>query len=127
MRGESIEDKVKKFQNAFGQSTNETYPSNHACSPTKTLRRTLIDEEYMELKDAIKNGTDEEVLKEICDLVYVAVGYATTYGWNFDCAFNRTHISNLSKLGDDGKPVYREDGKVSKSSNYKTPKMVDLV
>ena len=50
MRGESIEDKVKKFQNAFGQSTNETYPSNHACSPTKTLRRTLIDEEYMELE-----------------------------------------------------------------------------
>ena len=66
-------------------------------------------------------------LHQLCDLVYVAVGFADTFGWNFDVAFNRVHASNMSKLEENGKPIYREDGKIMKSSMYKEPYLEDLV
>ena len=91
------------------------------------LRKALIKEEYEEVMDAIENKKPEDILKELCDLVYVCVGFATTYGWNFDVAFNRVHYSNLSKLDENGKPILREDGKVLKSKKYKPPTMEGLV
>ena len=77
--------------------------------------------------DAIKSKNDDEVLKELCDLVYVCVGFAVTYGWAFDTAFNRVHTSNMSKLDKDGNAIFREDGKVIKSDCYEPPKLKDLV
>lgn len=67
------------------------------------------------------------LLKELCDLQYVLSGFAVTFGLPFDEAFQRVHESNMSKLGPDGKPVYREDGKVMKGPNYKKPDLTDLV
>lgn len=67
------------------------------------------------------------LLKELCDLQYVLSGFAVTFGLPFDEAFRRVHESNMSKLGPDGKPVYREDGKVMKGPNYKEPNLTDLV
>jgi len=68
-----------------------------------------------------------EALKELADLVYVCYQYAENIGWDLDAALDRVHRSNLSKLDDDDKPIYREDGKVLKGPNYKPPNLKDLV
>ena len=69
----------------------------------------------------------EECLKELGDLVYVCYQYAANMGWDLDRALERIHESNLSKLDEDGKPIKREDGKVLKGPNYKTPTLNDLI
>ena len=68
----------------------------------------------------------EATLKELADLVYVCYQYAENMGWFLDEALDRVHKSNMSKLGEDGKPIYREDGKVLKGPNYKPPNLEDL-
>ena len=97
------------------------------------MQRTLIVEEFKEFLDAENqllmgftiNATD--CLKELADLVYVCYQYAENLGWNLDEALDRVHQSNLSKLDDNGEPIFREDGKVLKSSNYQPPTLTDLV
>jgi predicted HAD superfamily Cof-like phosphohydrolase len=91
------------------------------------LRIKLIQEEFAEVMDAVYYKKDEaSILKELCDLVYVCVGFADTFGWNFDVAFNRVHASNMSKLGKDSKPLYRNDGKILKSDQYREPSLKNL-
>lgn len=82
------------------------------------LRLKLISEEYKEVCDAFAIGTRHEVAKELCDLLYVTYGTLITFGMNPDKCFECVHNSNMTKLGKDGKPVYREDGKVIKSDQY---------
>ena len=77
------------------------------------------------IKGFVVNATD--TLKELADLVYVCYQYAENLGWDLDEALNRVHRSNMSKLGEDGEPVYREDGKVLKGPNYQPPNLSDLV
>lgn len=111
------------------------------------MRLCLIREEAEEVEDAVCLLADkvfnaellgidmtEEIkaakaalLKELCDLQYVLSGFAVTFGLPLDEAFKRVHESNMSKLGLDGKPIYREDGKVLKGPNYKKPDLSDLV
>ena len=127
-KSETLQDKLQTFNRTFKHPLGLRYPSPSAMvDGEKNLRRSLIQEEFKELMYAISNEEDDEVLKELCDLVYVCVGFAVTYGWSFDTAFNRVHESNMSKLDAEGNPVYREDGKVVKSDCYKPPKLVDLV
>jgi predicted HAD superfamily Cof-like phosphohydrolase len=93
----------------------------------------LIVEEFKEFLEAenqlltgfVVNATD--TLKELADLVYVCYQYAENLDWDLDEALNRVHRSNMSKLGEDGEPVYREDGKVLKGPNYQPPNLSDLV
>ena len=112
-----------------------------------SMRLCLIREEAEEVEDAVCLLADkvfnaellgidmaEEIkaakaalLKELCDLQYVLSGFAVTFGLPFDEAFKRVHESNMSKLGPDGKPIYRDDGKVLKGPNYKKPDLSDLV
>ena len=68
-----------------------------------------------------------DTLKELADLVYVCYQYAENMGWNLDEAMNRVHTSNMSKLDEEGNPIYREDGKVLKGPNYKPPTLTDLI
>lgn len=68
-----------------------------------------------------------EVLKELCDIVFVCFQFAACYGLGLDQAMERVYESNMSKLDDDGKPMYRSDGKVLKGPNYEPPKLDDLV
>jgi len=97
------------------------------------MQRTLIVEEFKEFLDAENqlimglrvNAAD--CLKELADLVYVCYQYAENLGWDLDEALNRVHQSNMSKLGEDGQPIRREDGKVLKGPNYKPPTLTDLV
>jgi predicted HAD superfamily Cof-like phosphohydrolase len=97
------------------------------------MQRTLIVEEFKEFLDSENqlimglrmNAAD--CLKELADLVYVCYQYAENLGWDLDEALNRVHLSNMSKLGEDGNPIRREDGKVLKGPNYKPPTLTDLV
>ena len=68
-----------------------------------------------------------ECLKELADLVYVCYQYAENQGWDLDEALDRVHKSNMSKLDEDGKPIFRKDGKVLKGPNYASPNLEDLV
>ena len=65
--------------------------------------------------------------KELADIVFVCYQFAAAFGLDLDTAMQRVFESNMSKLGDDGKPIYREDGKVLKGPNYYKPTLVDLV
>jgi predicted HAD superfamily Cof-like phosphohydrolase len=97
------------------------------------MQRTLIVEEFKEFLDAENqlllgftvNAAD--CLKELADLVYVCYQYAENLGWDLDEALDRVHRSNMSKLDDNGQPIYRPDGKVLKGPNYQPPNLNDLV
>jgi predicted HAD superfamily Cof-like phosphohydrolase len=90
----------------------------------ESLRFSLVSEEFLEFEAA---KDKENLLKELADLVYVTYGYAATFGLDLDEAVSRIHISNLSKLDDDGKPVKNDVGKVVKGPNYKPPYLGDLL
>ena len=117
------------FRKLMGQTINHFGPS------ILNLQQHLISEEYEEFLEAhceaneyIQNKRSREAcLKELADLVYVAYQYAATAGWDLDEALTRVHISNLSKLDDNLRPIKREDGKVIKGPNYKKPSLIDLV
>ena len=97
------------------------------------MQRNLIIEEFKEFLEAegmlFRESLQlhEEAIKELSDLVYVCYQYAANMGWDLDEALRRVHESNMSKLDTGGKPIYREDGKVLKSKNYKPPTLTDLV
>lgn len=85
------------------------------------LRDKLISEETYEVSKAILNNEGlDQVAKELCDLLYVTYGTILTYGLQdkIEQCFDEVHRSNMSKLGKDGKPIYREDGKLLKGDNY---------
>jgi NTP pyrophosphatase (non-canonical NTP hydrolase) len=117
---------AEEFRKSF-QVRNSTTPAS------RTLQRRLIVEEFKEFLDAENQlimgltVNSAECLKELADLVYVAYQYAENLGWNLDEALDRVHKSNLSKLDENGKPIYREDGKVLKGPNYQPPNLTDLV
>ena len=105
-----------------------------ATRATRAVQKDLIVEEFKEFLEAegmlFRHGRNvkEECLKELADLVYVCYQYAANMNWFLDAALDRVHESNLSKLGEDGKPIRREkDGKVLKGPNYKPPDLSDLV
>ena len=106
---------------------------NSTTPASRTLQRRLIVEEFKEFLDAENQlimgltVNAAECLKELADLVYVCYQYAANLGWDLDEALDRVHQSNLSKLDDNGNPIYREDGKVLKGPNYQPPNLNDLV
>jgi len=95
------------------------------------FRQKLIDEEVFELDEAWNNepyrGWEEAIVKELVDVLYVTYGTLAAMGIDANEAFKRVHESNMSKLGDDGFPIRRHDGKVLKGPNYKEPNLSDLV
>ena len=135
-----------EFITAMGQDKNVELDKYDDLDVLR-LRMSLLREELREveeeagnIEDVIYQGVIEgevsqedlkrvkaALLKELCDLQYVLSGFAVTFGLLFDEAFQRVHESNMSKLGTDGKPIYREDGKVLKGPNYKKPDLSDLV
>jgi NTP pyrophosphatase (non-canonical NTP hydrolase) len=85
----------------------------------------LIAEEYKEFRHAVVAETYEEELKELADLVYVAFQYAENMEWDLEEALDRVHKSNMSKLGVNGEPIRRRDGKIMKGPNYEPPNLSD--
>ena len=126
-------DAVKAFTLAMGQPVGEDIQALENAELLE-MRVDLTDEEVEEVlkelpMDYRPGGArmDKAALtKELADLLYVTYGMAVTFGLPIDEVFERVHQSNMSKLGDDGKPIYREDGKVLKGPNYQPPTLEDL-
>ena len=112
-------DKVREFMMSFEQDvkTQPQFPDQQ----TVDLRVSLIKEELDELIEGVSNKDIVEVADALTDLLYVVYGTGHAFGINLDRCFDIVHGSNMSKLGEDGKPIYREDGKVLKGPNYYAP------
>jgi len=125
MKKSFLSDQAKEFRSKYNLK------NSHDRS-TRDVQKKLIVEEFKEFLEAegflFMHGKNhqEHALKELADLVYVCYQYAENMGWFLDEALDRVHKSNLSKLDEEGNPIYREDGKVLKGPNYKPPTLEDL-
>lgn len=118
-------DMVREFAIAMDHPLDERWKFNREL---EDLRYRLVAEEFGEFSDESDAGNrPAAMLSELADIVYVVYGYAATFGWNLDVAVRRIHTANMSKLGSDGKPLYRPDGKVLKGPNYTKANLSDLV
>ena len=121
-----LSSQAQEFREAYQIANSHTHQ-------VRTRQRNLITEEFKEFLEAeaqlylTSSKVKEDCLKELADLVYVCYQYAANMGWDLDEAMHRVHESNMSKLGEDGKPIYRKDGKVLKGPNYQPPNLADLV
>ena len=113
------------FMNAFGQEvlTEPTCPSPELAK----LRLELIREEVEELNVGIEGMDIVEIADALTDILYVVYGAGHAFGIDLDECYREVHRSNMSKLGEDGKPIYREDGKVLKGPNYFHPNLKDIL
>ena len=117
--------KVKVFMETFGQ---EVKPKAAFPDPKiQTLRYDLIREELDELKVALDQKNLKEVADALTDILYVTYGAGHAFGIDLDKCFNEVQQSNMSKLGEDGKPIYNEHGKVMKGPNYFQPNLQKFV
>ena len=112
-------EKVGLFMKTFGQEI-KTKPGL-SSDKINELRVSLINEELEEFKEAIKNSDLKEVADALTDILYVAYGAGHAFGINLDKCFDEVQESNMSKLGDDGKPIYNDAGKVMKGPKYFKP------
>ena len=117
--------KVGIFMKTFGQEVKNT-PSFSSDKINK-LRIDLIKEELDELTESIKNKDLLEVADALTDILYVTYGAGHAFGINLDKCFDEVQGSNMSILGNDGKPIYNEEGKVMKGPNYFKPDLSKFV
>jgi predicted HAD superfamily Cof-like phosphohydrolase len=112
---------VKTFMKTFGQETKvkAEFPKEKIVK----LRYDLIHEELKELQNAMETRNLKEIADALTDLLYVTYGAGHAYGINLDKCFAEVQRSNMSKLGQDGKPIYNEKGKVMKGPNYFEPNL----
>ena len=118
-------DKVGTFMKTFGQEV-KTKPS-FSTDKINKLRLDLIKEELTELTEAMNNKDLLEVADALTDILYVTYGAGHAFGINLDKCFEEVQNSNMSKLGDNGKPIYNESGKVMKGPNYFKPDLSKFV
>ena len=116
---------VKKFMQTFGQEVQ--FKASFPNVKIQDLRLKLIEEELSELKNAIKNKDIVEVADALTDILYVTYGAGHAFGINLDQCFKEVQESNMSKLDENGKPIYNENGKVLKGPNYKEPDLKKIV
>tara|TARA_A100001011_G_scaffold321791_1_gene342876 strand:+ start:822 stop:1193 length:372 start_codon:yes stop_codon:yes gene_type:complete len=112
-------EKVGLFMKTFGQDVKNK--PGFSSEKINNLRISLINEELEELKQAMKNNDLKEVVDALTDILYVTYGAGHAFGVNLDKCFDEVQKSNMSKLGEDGKPIYNEAGKVMKGPNYFKP------
>ena len=110
---------VKKFMEVFGQEvkTKAEFPSEKIIR----LRYNLIKEELDEFEEALKDRDLKEVADALTDILYVTYGAGHAFGIDLDKCFDEVQNSNMSKLDEDGKPIYNEHGKVMKGPKYFQP------
>ena len=116
---------VKIFMEKFGQMvrTKPQFPDDK----TMQLRLDLIKEELSELEEAMKTKNLKEVADALTDILYVTYGAGYAYGIDLDECFKEVQRANMSKLGEDGKPIYNDQGKVMKGPNYTKPDLSKFV
>ena len=118
-------EKVGEFMKTFSQEVKSK--SSLSSDKINILRINLIEEELEELKLSIKQKNLLEVADALTDILYVTYGAGHAFGINLDKCFEEVQNSNMSKLGDDGKPIYSEKGKVLKGPNYFKPNLSSLL
>ena len=113
------------FMNSFGQEvlTEPTLPEQNLAK----LRLELIREEVEELNVGIEGMDIVEIADALTDILYVVYGAGHAFGIDLDECYREVHRSNMSKLGADGKPIYREDGKILKGPDYFHPNLKDIL
>ena len=116
---------VGDFMEAFGQSVqvDPTWPDFN----TRELRIELIQEELEELSDAVADRDMVQIADALTGLLYVVYGAGHSFGIDLDECFQEVHASNMSKLGEDGRPIYREDGKVLKGPSFFEPDLEGIL
>ena len=116
---------VKKFMKTFGQivRTKPQFPDEK----TMQLRCDLIKEELNELEHAMKTKNLKEVADALTDILYVTYGAGHAFGIDLDKCFDEVQNSNMSKLDENGKPIYNQSGKVMKGPNYFKPNLSKFV
>tara|TARA_B100001167_G_scaffold177496_1_gene131925 strand:- start:178 stop:549 length:372 start_codon:yes stop_codon:yes gene_type:complete len=116
---------VKVFMETFGQMvrTKPQFPDEK----TMKLRYDLIKEELNELEYAMKTKNLKEIADALTDILYVTYGAGFAYGIDLDKCFKEVQRANMSKLGEDGKPIFNEKGKVMKGPNYREPDLKQFV
>ena len=112
-------DKVKKFMQIFGQRVKDK--ANFPEEKVVKLRYDLIKEELDELKDAIEDKNIKEIADALTDILYVTYGAGHAFGIDLDKCFDEVQKSNMSKLDEDGKPIFNDKGKVMTGPNYFKP------
>ena len=117
--------KVWHFMHSFGQETLSRPTLPHV--DLAELRLDLIQEEVDELATAIIDQDIVEIADALTDILYVTYGAGHAFGIDLDTCFTEVHRSNMSKLGIDGKPIYREDGKVLKGRGYTPPQLAKII
>ena len=117
--------KVGIFMKTFGQEVKNK--AELGDEKLNQLRISLINEELDELKTAIKDNNILEVADALTDILYVTYGAGHSFGVDLDKCFDEVHNSNMSKLGDDGKPIYNDQGKVMKGPKYFKPELSKLI
>ena len=117
--------KVKNFMETFGQEV-KSKPSFSSDKINK-LRYNLIKEELDEFKQALDNNDLLEVADALTDILYVTYGAGHAFGINLDACFEEVQNSNMSKLGNDKKPIYNDQGKVMKGPNYFKPDLSKFI
>tara|TARA_Y100001935_G_scaffold112950_1_gene93610 strand:- start:28 stop:399 length:372 start_codon:yes stop_codon:yes gene_type:complete len=117
--------KVGIFMKTFGQDVKDK-PS-FSTDKINKLRIDLIKEELAELIEAMKNKDLLEVADALTDILYVTYGAGHSFGINLDKCFDEVQNSNMSKLDDNGKPIYNESGKVMKGPNYFKPNLSKFI
>ncbi len=114
-------EKVGLFMSTFRQEVKKK--SGFSSNKINDLRINLIEEELNEFKDAMSKKDLKEVADALTDILYVTYGAGHAFGINLDDCFEEVQKSNMSKLGNDGKPIYNEHGKVMKGPNYFKPNL----
>ena len=112
-------EKVGLFMSTFGQDIKKK--ASLSSDKINDLRINLIEEELNEFKDAVSKKDLKEVADALTDILYVTYGAGHAFGINLDECFEEVQKSNMSKLGDDGNPIYNEQGKVMKGPKYSKP------
>ena len=112
-------EKVRLFMTTFGQDVKNK--ARLSSENIYNLRINLIEEELNEFKEAVKKKDLKEAADALTDILYVTYGAGHAFGINLDKCFEEVQKSNMSKLGDDGKPIYDEKGKVMKGPKYFKP------
>jgi predicted HAD superfamily Cof-like phosphohydrolase len=118
-------EKVGTFMKTFGQEV-KTSPSL-SSKEINCLRLSLIEEELLELTDAIKEKDLIEVADALTDILYVTYGAGHAFGIDLDKCFEEVQKSNMSKLDKNGKPIYNEHGKIMKGPNYFKPDLSKFI
>ena len=118
-------EKVKTFMTTYGQEVKKSasFPDENITK----LRLKLIKEELEELEQALNDKNLLEVADALTDILYVTYGAGHSFGINLDACFEEVQRSNMSKLDENGKPIYNEYGKVMKGPNFSKPNLKQFI